>query len=300
MKKIFYYFAMAACVTLSITACGSDDEDYVAPKVTVELPLPAYASEALSYDDIAGVTSAGTPLNGVNFTEGGKAILEIGGEYYAFDYTLANGLYTLTDNGKAIGTVKENISRGVTSEGTTIEISINVTINGVTYSFNSANAAANKVTASEMISNTNLNNIARTWELKSMALALDGDVSMMKRYDNGDLSQLAKDANENGAGLTPDEMAELYKVIKSIEFCKNGKFYICYQENGQEKIVAAEWSSVTFENFNIKEFSEVNKFINSDSSIDVVFNEVGGCLFTFKTTIMGSKRYNAQLSVALQ
>ena len=150
------------------------------------------------------------------------------------------------------------------------------------------------------MTNKNLNNLARTWTVKSMALALDGDVSMMKRYDSADLAQVAKDANENGAGLTPDEVAELNKVIKSVEFCKNGKFYINYTEGGKDQLWAAEWASVNFEDFNIQQFTGENKFITNGSRIDVEFNEAGGCLFTFKTTITGSKRYDAQLSIVLQ
>lgn len=302
MKKTFFYLAMAACVTAGFVACGSDDEDYVAPKIDVELPLPAFAAEAQSFDNIANVVSsnAETALTGINFTEAGKAILEIAGDYYGYDYAVANGVYTLLENGRAIGTVQETTARGTTSESTTLVITLTITIDGVTYSFNSDNAEANKVTAVEMISNTNLNNIARTWTVKSMALALDGDVSMMKRYENGDLSQLAKDANENGAGLTADELAELNKTFNSIEFTKYGKFFINYTENGKENILAADWTSVNFEDFNISKFSEDNKFIGKGSSIDVAFNEAGGCLFTFNTTITGSKRYNAQLSVVLQ
>lgn len=302
MKKTLFYFAIAACLSVGFVACGSDDEDYVAPKIEVELPLPTYAAEAQSFDNIVNVVSSvtDTPLTGISFTEAGKTILELGGNYYSYDYTVANGVYTLLENGRTIGTVKEITARGTSSEATTLEIIINVTIDGVTYSFNSNDADANKVTANEMTSNTNLNNVARTWTVKSMALALDGDVSMMKRYDNGDLSQLGRDANENGADLSADELAELNKTFNSIEFTKYGKFFINYTENGKANILAADWASVNFENFNITNFSEDNKFIGSGSSIDIAFNEAGGCLFSIKTTITGRKTYNAQLSVVLE
>ena len=300
MKKTFFYFAMAACVSAGFVACGSDGDDYVAPKVEVQLPLPEYASEAVSFDNIAEVESSGAELESINFTEGGKAILEIDGDYYSYDYEVANGTYTIKENGRSIGTVRETTARGVSSQGTAIEINISVTIGGVTYSFNSADAAANKVTASEMIGNTNLNNVARSWTVKTMALALDGDVSMMKRYDSGDLSQLAKDANENGAGLTADEVAQLNKTFNGVEFTKYGKLFINYTEQDKTHIVSVDWSSSDFENFLVKAISENNKFISNGSSIEVAFNEAGGCLFTFKTTIRGNKTYNAQLSVVLQ
>jgi len=133
-----------------------------------------------------------------------------------------------------------------------------------------------------------------------MSLSLSGDVSMMKTYENGDLSQLGVDANENGANLTADELAELNKTVLSIEFTKSMKLFLTYKENGKEVTQCASWSSSDFKDFLVKEISEANKFIDQNSTIQVVYNNAGGCTITFFTTIKGSKNYDAQLIINLE
>ena len=296
MKKTFIYLAMAAFAVVGFTACGSDDEDYVAPKYDVQLPLPQNAKDAVAFDNIKNMTSKGKTLAGITFTETGNAILEVAGDYISAAYTYADGIYTLT--GAANGTIKDNATKGTSTQSTNITISITVTIDGITYTFN-GDAAADKETATEMVSNTDLNNICRLWTVKGMSLSLSGEVSMMKVYDSGDLSKLGKDANENGANLDADELAELNKIIQSIEFTKSGKFFLNYKEGGENVTQCATWESKDFHSYVIDKISEANKFITNGSSIQVVFNAVGGCTITFSTKITGSKNYDAQLIINL-
>jgi hypothetical protein len=299
MKKTFILAAMAVAVVLGFTACGSDDEDYVAPKHDVELPLPNNAAEAVSFEEIENMTSAGKELAGITFTETGNAIVEVSGKFISANYTFANGIYTLT--GAAKGTVANNAyakSRGTTSDPTTITINLEVIVDGQSYNFN-GDAAADVQTATEMLKNVNLNNICRKWNFKDMSLSLDGDVKMMKVYQSGDLSQLGKDANENGAGLTYNELAELNKTVVSIEFTKTGKLFITYKENGKEITVCATWDSSSFEDFRIGEISDANKFLKNGSKITVIYNATGGCTMSFFTEITGSKNYKAELTINL-
>ena len=297
MKKTFILIAVAALTALSFTACGSDDADYVPPTYNVELPLPENAANAVAFEEIKGMTTAGKKLAGITFTEDGNAIAEVDGKFVAGTYTYAAGTYTLAGNIR--GTVNDVTTKGTSTENTNLSINITVTIDGQTYTFN-GNAQADRETAIELLTNVDLNNICRSWTVKNMSLSLSGDVSMMKTYENGDLSQLGVDANENGANLTADELAELNKTVLSIEFTKSMKLFLTYKENGKEVTQCASWTSSDFKEFLVKEISEANKFIDQNSTIQVVFNNAGGCTITFFTTIKGSKNYDAQLIINLE
>ena len=297
MKKTFILIAVAALTALSFTACGSDDADYVPPTYNVELPLPENAANAVAFEEIKGMTTAGKKLAGITFTEDGNAIAEVDGKFIAGTYTYAAGTYTLAGNIR--GTVNDVTTKGTSTENANLSINITVTIDGQTYTFN-GNAQADRETAIELLTNVDLNNICRSWTVKNMSLSLSGDVSMMKTYENGDLSQLGVDANENGANLTADELAELNKTVLSIEFTKSMKLFLTYKENGKEVTQCASWTSSDFKEFLVKEISEANKFIDQNSTIQVVFNNAGGCTITFFTTIKGSKNYDAQLIINLE
>ena len=292
MKKTFIFMAMAAFAAVCFTACGSDDDDYVAPKYNVELPLPQNAKDAVSFENIEGMNE----LDGITFTEAGNAIVEVAGKFVS-----AKSVYTLT--GAAKGTVTRQAfanSRGTaTDEDVNITIDLEVIVDGQSYNFN-GDATADAQTATELISNVDLNNICRKWTFKDMALSLSGQVSMMKTYQSGDLSQLGKDANDNGAGLTAEELAELNKTIVSLEFTKTGKLFFIYKENGKEITESATWNSSDFLNFIVDEISEANKFIDKNSKIQVAYSANGACTISFFTKITGSKTYDAQLTVNLE
>lgn len=296
MKKTFIFMAMAAFAAVCFTACGSDDDDYVAPKYNVELPLPQNAKDAVSFENIEGMNE----LDGITFTEAGNAIVEVAGKFVSAKYTVANSVYTLT--GAAKGTVTRQAfanSRGTATAPANITIDLEVIVDGQTYNF-TGDAEADAQTATELLNNVDLNNICRKWTFKDMALSLSGQVSMMKTYQSGDLSQLGKDANDNGAGLTAEELAELNKTIVSLEFTKTGKLFFIYKENGKEITESATWNSSDFLNFIVDEISDANKFIDKNSKIQVAYSANGGCTISFFTKITGSKTYDAQLTVNLE
>ena len=296
MKKTFIFMAMAAFAAVCFTACGSDDDDYVAPKYNVELPLPQNAKDAVSFENIEGMNE----LDGITFTEAGNAIVEVAGKFVSAKYTVANSVYTLT--GAAKGTVTRQAfanSRGTATAPANITIDLEVIVDGQTYNF-TGDAEADAQTATELLNNVDLNNICRKWTFKDMALSLSGQVSMMKTYQSGDLSQLGKDANDNGAGLTAEELAELNKTIVSLEFTKTGKLFFIYKENGKEITESATWNSSDFLNFIVDKISDANKFIDKNSKIQVAYSANGGCTISFFTKITGSKTYDAQLIVNLE
>ncbi len=307
MKKTFILAAMAAAVALGFTACGSDDDDYVAPKRDVVLPLPANAQSAAAFEDLldadkAPITSkdGNKILEGITFTETGNAVAEIDGDYVVGKYTLSGNEYTLTGDIK--GRFIDKLTRGTSSEDTKVSIDVEITLNGVTYKF-SGDANANKATATELTNNTDLNNVCRKWNFKDMGLTLYGDVSMSKTYTTGYLRQLGKDANDNGAGLTDSELAKLDKTVLGFEFTKSGKLFLTYQEEGKSVTECASWDSKNFEDFTIDEISDANKFIKDGSKIKVIYNGAGGCTLTFYTKIgdksKGEKVYEAYLTINL-
>ena len=114
MKKTFILAAMAAAVALGFTACGSDDDDYVAPKHDVVLPVPTSAKNAVAFDQMVDtngnpIKSGGKTLKGITFTETGNAVAEIDGDYVVGKYTAKDGIYTLS--GSVKGIVKDLTTR---------------------------------------------------------------------------------------------------------------------------------------------------------------------------------------------
>jgi hypothetical protein len=86
MKKNFFYLALAALVTMGMTACSSDDEDEVVQPDPVNLPLPANAEKAVEYilptamnakNSTTGNAEEAPSLRGINFSESGKIVLEL-------------------------------------------------------------------------------------------------------------------------------------------------------------------------------------------------------------------------------
>ena len=189
MKKTFILAAMAAVVALGFTACGSDDDDYVAPKRDVVLPLPANAQSAVAFDikKETPIKCGDKKLEGITFTETGNAVAQVDGDYVVGKYNLNGNEYELT--GAIRGTVKDLMTKAPSSEPDKVSINVEITLNGQTYNF-SGNADTNKQTATELTNNTALNNICRKWNFKDMGLTLYGDVSMSKTYTTGYLRQL--------------------------------------------------------------------------------------------------------------
>ena len=138
MKKNFLYYAMAAFVAVSLAACGSDSDDSPAgDNPQPSYPTPTYASTAAAFTIAtaqAPTTTDGAKLTGINITESGKAVFEVtkGGRklYAAYNVTkVEGGTYTI----QGAGTVSSSTTR--TSKGTSLGISVTITIDNQTYTF---------------------------------------------------------------------------------------------------------------------------------------------------------------------
>ena len=136
MKKNFIYLAMAACVALCNLSCsGSDDDGGSQNPIN---PLE-YASKAVAFQlsdgDVTATAGSGASLTALNFTEAGKAIIEITEngkkKFVTYNVKIEGNTYTITnDNGQQIGVVTSDVTRG--TQAATINVNITVTINGVT------------------------------------------------------------------------------------------------------------------------------------------------------------------------
>ena len=318
MKKILFFYAMAACVAISNVSCGAEDDNSGLPPAgtVITLPEPAAASQAAAYvfetatENAVKSDTGDVLLKGINFTESGKAVIEVlangAAKFVTYNATLANGEYTLTDDsGKVVGTVTESTSRGTTAGSLNIDITISIPGVGVV-TFNPASPAdVQKVV--ETISATPITtSICRTWTVVQMNITLDGDVDLAMTENSGNLKRFADEAQKQGADLTDDELAELNKTFKGISLDKNGLFSIEYYENSDKSISSQacswSWTDEAAQKLQLKmrdgsDFG--NKFLTDNTTIKADFNPTGAT-FTLNTDIKGSKNYKATVTIVLR
>lgn len=311
--KSLLLMAIAALVAMANISCGSDDEEVARGDDPVTLPQPEYAATAVSYEiPVSEVTTAdGASLTALNFTESGKAVVEVttadnSKKYATYDVTIDGSKYIITDeDGEQVGVVEtataQNSPRRASST-TSLMIYIEVTIPGLgTLTFQTAAPVSATKVAETIAATNNTANIARTWTVKTMKLVLEGDVSLAKTEHSGNLKVFADAAQEEGANLTASEMAALSKYIKYVTLDKTGMFAIEYLYGGSE---ACTWSwadaAQTMIKLNLRVNTEFgNKFLADNSFIHIDLNP-SGCVFTLNTTITGSKSYKATMTMVLE
>ena len=316
MKKYLFFFAMAACVAISNVSCGSDADTSGLPPQGQEavLPIPAAASQAASYvfatDTASAVKAGDVILKAVNFTESGKAIIEVvtdaGAKFVTYNAALANGVYTLTDDqNNTIGTITDPTSRAGSSA--TLDINIVITIPGIgEITFHPASPVAVQKFVETIAASTVTNNLCRTWTVTQMNITLDGDVDLAMIENSGNLKVFADEAQKQGAGLTADEMDALNKTFKGITLDKNGLFSIEYYENADRSVSSEActwyWTDEAAQKLQLRlRDGSVfgNKFLSDATTIKADFTPAGAA-FTLNTTISGSKTYKATLTIVLK
>ena len=310
MKKFLFIFAAAACVALGNISCGSDDSDSPTPK-KVELPAPQYGDQAASYVFPTNpVTVDGVSLTGINFTESGKAIVEVTladgtKKYVTYKMQIVGNKYIITNNnGVKVGEFEQNdaaMAPSRSSANITVTFSVEVYIYGLgSFTFTTDGTTARKV-VEEIASTVNTINIARTWTVQEMKLTLEGDVSASVNEKSGRLIVLANEAQKRGADLTEEEMAQFDKTIKGFTLDKNGLFSIEYDD--ETEACSWKWTDANQTKLllQLRDSEFGNKFLSNNSSIDVMFYVSGACHFTLATDInTGSKKYKATLLVVMQ
>lgn len=318
MKKILFFYAMAACVAISNVSCGAEDDNSGLPPAgtVITLPEPAAASQAAAYvfetatENAVKSDTGDVLLKGINFTESGKAVIEVlangAAKFVTYNATLANGEYTLTDDsGKVVGTVTESTSRGTTAGSLNIDITISIPGVGVV-TFNPASPADVQKVVETISATPSTTSICRTWTVVQMNITLDGDVDLAMTENSGNLKRFADEAQKQGADLTDDELAELNKTFKGISLDKNGLFSIEYYENSDKSISSQacswSWTDEAAQKLQLKmrdgsDFG--NKFLTDNTTIKADFNPTGAT-FTLNTDIKGSKNYKATVTIVLR
>lgn len=311
MKKSIFYWAVAACIAVCNISCGSDDSDSSNPP-SPQLPTPTYAEKAVAYSINNNVVKAASDdsacLTGLNFTESGKAIIEVTKDgkkkYVTYNVAISGDTYTITDdNGKLIGTVKSSVTRG--SKSATINVSITITINGMTYTFTTNSATADMAFAS-MTGGDALKNIARTWTIKNMKLTLESEdpdfKSLSMTEQSGRLSAFVAEVKKRDTGFSDEDIDQLNKEVKSITLDQTGLLCIEYSDGGSDAATWS-WSGGNYSNIALKlKDSEMgNKFIQDNTKIAVEFSGTL-CKFTLTTTLdrEGKKPFVATLNLVMQ
>jgi hypothetical protein len=306
MKKNFLYYAMAAFVAVSLAACGSDSDDSPAGgDGQPSYPTPAYASKAASFtiaEAQAPAAQGGSKLTGINITESGKVIFEVSTEnkkqYAAYNISkIDGGTYTI----QGVGTIKSSTTRA--TQGTKLGISVTITIDNQTYTFQTEEDVQAVIAYEQMTGGSNLDKIARTWKVKSMKLTLSGDITALSlRVQGGNLSQFVDEVKKRDTGFSDEELEELNREIKSLTIDKTGMLMLEYT-NGTPDVATWKWNGGNYANIAIelKDSEMGNKFIQDNSAIDLKFTS-NTCIFTLTTNLEGSKKnkYVATLNINME
>lgn len=314
MKKSIFILAAAACVALCNISCGSDDDGGSSSGNTpVKLPQPTYsdlaADFAIPVDAVTADGDNGASLTGLNFTESGKAIVEVSvngaKKYVTYNYNANGGTYVITDKtGKKVGELKTVQAQAPTRSTTDITVTFEVEVyfysSGTSYSFQTDGTVARKAIQS-IASTDNTVNLARTWVVQEMKMTLEGDVSASINVQGGNLRILGEEAKARGANLTKDELEEMNKVVKGMTLDKNGLFSIEYDE--VTEACSWQWTDANQDKLRIKlrdsEFG--NRFLCENSDVHVKFFVSGVCHFTITTDITTStQKYKATLLVVMK
>ena len=307
MKKNFFYLAMAACVALCNLSCsGSDDGGGSQDPID---PL-AYASKAVAYVLSEGTVNAeggNASLTAINFTEAGKAVIEItenGKKKFAtYNVKIDGNTYTITDDkGNVTGVVTSSASRNVKSA--TVNVNITVTIGGVTYVF-TTNSAAADVQYDTMTGGDALTKIARTWKVDNMKLTLESEDKDFKSLSmieySGKLSAFVAEVKARDTGFSDEDIARLDKEIKSLTLDKTGMFDIEYTD-GSSDVAVWSWKDGNYANIalKLKDSEAGNKFIQDNTNIAVSFAD-NKCRFLMVTTLerSGKLPFVATLNVVM-
>ena len=309
MKKTLFFLVAVLYMAVCNISCSSDDDEIVYNNQAVTLPTTKYETQAalfqLTNNAITATTSGSTfSLTSLNFTESGKAIVEVTSingnkKYVTYNVDISGDTYTISDTKGVRGTVKESVTRSTSNTKLTITLMVEIPGLG-TLSFNTDSPVeAQKVVAA--VATVATNNIARTWRVHEMKLTLEGDVAASITEQSGNLGAFVKEAQDRGANLSQTEVAQLQRTIYGLTIDKNGLFSIEYSDNGTE---ACSWKwtdesqSKLMLQLHNSEFGNI--FFSNNSNIEARFFASGVCHFIMTTKITGNKNYTATLLMVME
>lgn len=292
MKKSIYYFLMMLCMTLVNTSCSNDDGE--TPDYTVTLTTPEYASEAkaMSGFSIDATHTLGAPkLTAVHITESGEVVFELdNGEEYIVESveSVNDGTYVLSGNR---GTI-------TVSGAANAKMSIHVTLTtaeGATLSYDADNINVNVTT--NLDNSEAMSNLCRTWIVLGIVIDIKGDVNAFREFEGGNLYEMALYANEQGAGLTADELQELNRNIESVIIEGTGLITFNYSNHASDA-ASWKWNDDGTIKMTLKSSEMGNKYLNNKSTISVSYKDKR-CVLRLSTSVSDSKRYDTVLTLRL-
>lgn len=292
MKKSIYYFLMMLCMTLVNTSCSNDDGE--TPDYTVTLTTPEYASEAkaMSGFSIDATHTFGAPtLTAVHITESGEVVFELGdGEEYIVEgiESVNDGTYVLSGNR---GTI-------TVSSAANAKMSIHVTLTtaeGATLSYDADNINVNVTT--NLDNSEAMTNLCRTWIVLGIVIDIKGDVNAFREFEGGNLYEMALYANEQGAGLTADELQELDRNIESVIIEGTGLITFNYSNRASDA-ASWKWNDDGTIKMTLKNSEMGNKYLNNKSTISVAYKDKR-CVLRLSTSVSDNKNYDTVLTLRL-
>lgn len=307
MKKHLLYIA-AICGAIMNSSCSTEDNPIKIPDEISIFELPEYSDKATEFVIQEGkIVADGASLTAINFTESGKAIIEVtkGGRVHYVTYNASiteDGSLSITDvNGNKVGSIPSVFSRS--SENTKITVDLTVIIDGKTYYFKATDPVDVLKSVQSLVGSNskNTNNVARTWKVASMNIVIEGDVEVSMLERSGNLKVFADAAIDAGAKLTADEYRVLSKTINSITLDKNGLFSIEYTDNSSDACTW-RWTNDKQMEFLLEPRKNPqfgNKFVPLNSKITVNFAQ-SNIVLTLKTDITGSEKYKVTLTFVLK
>ena len=336
MKKNLFFYAMAFCVAICNVACGNDDDNSNGNNGNTNpgkvIPAPAKADDAVAYAIPSGSVTAKskdlvTPdgvrvtadLTGVDITESGKAIIEVTTtdetskkklNYVTFDAELDGDVYTIKDNGKAIGT-RTRVRGTAKTRGNNKEdlyISLKFTLNSITGMLEFVTDGPVTATATEeaLGKSINLISLARTWEIERMKLTLIFDDKSKSDASTtvygGNLSSFITLADDNNVSLSDKDRSDLSKSILFVTLDKNGKFILTYADG---KTDVADWNWVAGSNeaklqIKLKDKDMGNKFLADNSQIEVQYYPETQKIILIMSTRLEDDKCDASLLINLK
>lgn len=304
MKKVgIFCFVMAAMATVCVTSCSKDDDgNKDSGKSNIE--TPKYADQACTITPAEGIAlSNGDKINTIDLSESGKVYLEK--KNPDGKTIIVNGTYTVNNNvytckGKNFsGTIETEITRATQN----LKVKVNITF---------IDEDGNQVTPTvqdfvEAIKETSTptgdGDIVSTWKVRGLSVEVTGKDSKnagFKDFPSGDLNEIVKEAEAQGATLTDEEKADLNKTLEAVTF-RSDKVTFDYN-TGESDVAKWNWTNTnTCDEINIKfDAGMGNKFMVNDPSVSVEFNKEKKYMnITLDAKLQGSKDLNACLVIYL-
>ena len=242
--------------------------------------------------NIDATHTLGAPkLTAVHITESGEVVFELGdGEEYIVEgiESVNNGTYVLSGNR---GTI-------TVSSAANAKMSIHVTLTtaeGATLSYDADDINVNVTT--NLDNSEAMSNLCRTWIVLGIVIDIKGDVNAFREFEGGNLYEMALYANEQGAGLTADELQELNRNIESVIIEGTGLITFNYSNHASDA-ASWKWNDDGTIKMTLKSSEMGNKYLNNKSTISVSYKDKR-CVLRLNTSVSDGKHYDTVLTLRL-